>query len=167
MQVKKEKKKKNAGPAVIKVPGMPTVVKSEAVKTKVATHVVKDNKKTKKQLITTVQTVKKTTKVQVAAQAPQWHSMQSGDAQDDDEGVDPLEQALGSMKEMAKKQATKPPRKKQKSATGKAVAAQKTENKRLLNLLSLRLWRTKRMLNLLSRRQLSRASHQTNYRKLK
>ncbi|KAE9035038.1 hypothetical protein PR001_g9421 [Phytophthora rubi] len=126
-----KKDKKVAGPAVVKVPGMPTVVKNEAFKTKIVTQVVKVEKK--KVQNSTVQTAKKTEKVQVAVQAPQWHSMKNGDAQDDD-SVDPLEQALGSMKEMATKHVAKSPHKKHKSVIGEAVAAQKMEKPKIAEL---------------------------------
>ncbi|OWZ24335.1 hypothetical protein PHMEG_000655 [Phytophthora megakarya] len=117
---KKEKKvaavkmEKVTGPAVVTVPGM--VMKSKKEKIKKVKKV--------KSAAPAVQAVK-TTQVQVSASAPQWHSMQMEEGGED--GVDPLEQALGSMKEIATRQVEKPSRKKHKTVTDKAADAPTTK----------------------------------------
>ncbi|KAG3023410.1 hypothetical protein PC121_g784 [Phytophthora cactorum] len=87
MKIKKEKKKKVVtvaekklamGPAVVKVPGMPKGVKNKP----------QEKKKGKKE-------VKKTT-----VQTPQWNSMNNDEERENDDGVDPLKQPLGSVKAM-------------------------------------------------------------------
>ncbi|POM62075.1 hypothetical protein PHPALM_28808 [Phytophthora palmivora] len=112
---KKEKKKvaavkveKVTGPAVVKVPGLSTV--KSKTKEKVTKKKVKSD---------AVQVVKKP-QVNTCVSAPQWHSLGMQDGGDD--GMDPLEQALGSMKEIATKQVAKPLKKKHKSVTEKQVA---------------------------------------------
>eukprot|EP00644_Phytophthora_capsici_P002156 jgi/Phyca11/534702/estExt2_fgenesh1_pg.C_PHYCAscaffold_270031 len=119
-KVKKEKKKKKkisaapvklvatvkvAGQAV-KVPGKQLEIKNKPKKVKVVKNVeVKIEKKKDKKTF----------------QAPQWHSMTKEDEASDD--VDLLEQALGSMKEIAAKQTVQPLHKK----PIKAVAVKKEE----------------------------------------
>lgn len=127
VEVQEEKKKTVVtGPAVVKAPGM---LKTNSVKKKdkkVVDQVVKklEKKVQKKKQVAAIQAVKKTTQVKTVAV---WHSIQKDDAEEENDGVDPLEQALGSMREMVTKQVAKPPYKKHKTVTGKAVAVPKTE----------------------------------------
>ncbi|GMF18200.1 unnamed protein product [Phytophthora lilii] len=126
-KTKKKVEKKMVPNGSKKVSGKPSIVLTQAVKQQVKKIEKKKEMKAAKSLIvkkqksTAVKTVKK---VQVVAQAPQWHSMKKDDAGEDDE-VDPLEQALGSIKEIVTKQTAKPPRKKQKVMSGEALATPK------------------------------------------
>ncbi|KAG7392476.1 hypothetical protein PHYPSEUDO_000164 [Phytophthora pseudosyringae] len=123
---KKEKKKKKkvatavavmatekevAGPAVVKLPGASTTA-------------TKRKPQDKKAVKTAKKQAKKVRKA--AVQAPQWHSLQNEGEGDEDDGVDPLEQALGSVKEIVTKQVAKQPHKKGKT-TGKSEVASKTD----------------------------------------
>jgi hypothetical protein len=126
-KTKKEKKTKKKtveavetanGSAVVKVPGG---VKKQKVEAKNAVEKVEKKVQKQKQSVVT----QKTVKAQTSAQVPQWHSMQSSEARDAE--MDPLEQALGSMKQMHSKKVTKPPHKKLETVTGKAVVVSNTE----------------------------------------
>ncbi|KAL4152086.1 hypothetical protein PRNP1_009021 [Phytophthora ramorum] len=135
-KVKKEKKPKEkkkvvekkgaAGARVVTVPGMSNAIVKKQEKT--VALVVQDVKKKKvktkkKKQQDSVEAVKMT---KVPVQAP-WHAMKKDEDHEEDNGVDPLEQALRKMKEIATQQIVKPPHKKQKSAARKAVAVSKME----------------------------------------
>ncbi|KAF4323671.1 hypothetical protein JM18_001288 [Phytophthora kernoviae] len=135
-----QKKNKKTGPAAIKVPGMPTVAVETGLFKKteqIGAHQVNNqqrhkqkNKKMKFQKQVTAPTPAVTNKMQ-AMEAPQWHSMNTNEEQEDDDGVDPLEQALVSVqKEIINKQVTPPPRKKRKVKSSKSTAVPETENTR-------------------------------------
>ncbi|KAG7400609.1 hypothetical protein PHYBOEH_005132 [Phytophthora boehmeriae] len=128
--------------AAIKVPGMSnTPVKTGVFKKndkQTTAHQVNSqqkvkqkhqHKKQKSQQQVTVTTPAATSRVQVkvSVQAPQWHSMSKNEEQEDDDGVDPLEQALVSVrKEIVNKQVTTPPRKKQKVKNAETAKTKQT-----------------------------------------
>ncbi|KAL3673476.1 hypothetical protein V7S43_001186 [Phytophthora oleae] len=123
-KAKKEKKKKTKSISAVvpvKVAATVKVVRKAVVKLPGKQSEAKN--KPKKMKLTAAKNVEVKIEKMKTNQAPQWHSMTKEDETNDD--VDLLEQALGSMKEMAAKQTAKPLHKKLKAVTGEAVAVSK------------------------------------------
>ncbi|KAG1690340.1 hypothetical protein DVH05_028220 [Phytophthora capsici] len=121
-KVKKEKKqkKKNISAAPVKQQQFIVKVAGQAVKVPGKQLEIK-NKPKKVKVVKNVEVKIEKKKDKKTFQAPQWHSMTKEDEASDD--VDLLEQALGSMKEIAAKQTVQPLHKK----PIKAVAVKKEE----------------------------------------